>query len=92
MPMRTGPLPILDTGRDSYAKVLAGALAILTAIVLVPIVGFVTTSAVFIVLVAFAGGYRQPLVLVPVAIVTPLVLWFVFRHGLHVGLPHGLLF
>lgn len=92
MRMRTGPLPLLDTSREAYSKAFLGAIAILVTIVLVPVTGFVVTSAVFVILVAFAGGYRNLLILVPAAIVTPIILWFVFRHGLHVGLPHGFLF
>lgn len=92
MRMRTGPLPLLETGKEAYLKSIAGLAGITALIVLVPITGFVVTSAVFVILAAALGGYRNWLVLIPVAIAAPLILWFVFRYGLYVGLPHGLLF
>lgn len=92
MRMRIGPLPLLDTSRETYLKVLAGLGGILVLIVLVPITGFVTTSAMFLLIGTWLGGYRNWLVLVPVAVATPLILWSVFRYGLYVGLPHGYLF
>jgi hypothetical protein len=90
--MRSGPLPLLDTRRLAYAKSALGFAAIVALVLLLPITGFIVTSALFIFGAAAAGGYRRWSVLVPTAIIIPVVLKLAFRYGLHIALPAGFLF
>lgn len=91
IPMRTGPLPLAAVGRSGYANVALGLVGILAYLLMVTTIGFVTSSSLFIIVATWVSGYRRPLIVLVTAILVSFALRFVFRFGLHVNLPTGLL-
>lgn len=92
MPLRQSPLPALSTNAAAYLRVTAGLAAILVYLIAVNFIGFVVSTTIFIIAATFAGGYRRWLVIIPSAILIAVGLRLVFRFGLHVGLPLGILY
>ena len=90
IPLRTHPLPAVGTSSSDYVRVGIGLAGILAYLLAVVTFGFVVSSIVFITAATIAGGYRNLLVILPVAITIALALRVVFRFGLHVGLPEGM--
>lgn len=91
IPLRKGALPARETSSAAYLRVAAGLGGILVYLLSVVYLGFVVSTIVFIILGSIAGGYRNILVIVPAAIAVAIALRLVFRFGLHVGLPTGIL-
>lgn len=91
IPLRSGSLPAIETGSDAYLRAGAGLAGILVYLLSVVSLGFVVSTVVFITVGSFVGGYRRLAIVVPVAIGVAVALRLVFRFGLHVGLPEGLL-
>ncbi|MCY4542487.1 MAG: tripartite tricarboxylate transporter TctB family protein [Rhodobacteraceae bacterium] len=90
IPLRTHPLPALATSAGEYLRVGAGLAGILVYLLAVVTLGFVVSTVAFVTLATVAGGYRNFLVIVPVALIVAVTLRVVFRFGLHVGLPEGI--
>lgn len=91
IPMRSGALPAAETAPVAYRRVAYGLGGIFVYLVGVVVVGFVVSTVVFVTAASFAGGYRNMLVVVPTAVAVAVLLRVVFRFGLHVGLPEGIL-
>jgi putative tricarboxylic transport membrane protein len=91
IPQRKGPLPLTEIGWHSYANVAAGLIGIFAYLMLITVIGFVTASALFIIVATWASGYRRVVVTIVTAIAVAFALRLVFRFGLHVNLPTGLL-
>ena len=91
IPLRSGTLPAVETDSGSYLRAGAGLAGILVYLLSVVTFGFVVSTVVFITAASFVGGYRKLVIVVPVAIGVAVALRLVFRFGLHVGLPEGLL-
>lgn len=91
IPMRPNVLPAVETAAAEYGRVGLGLAAILVYLVSVVTLGFVVSTVVFISAASYAGGYRNLVIAVPIAAIVAVSLRLVFRFGLHVGLPEGLL-
>ena len=91
IPLRSGALPAVETDSGSYLRAGAGLAGIFVYLISVVTFGFVVSSVVFITVASFVGGYRKLAIVIPVAIGVAVALRLVFRFGLHVGLPEGLL-
>lgn len=91
IPLRTAVLPAVTTSPEAYARVGAGALGILIYLIGVVTLGFVVSTVIFVTAASFAGGYRDLRITVPAAVCVAVALRLVFRFGLHVGLPEGIL-
>jgi len=91
IPLRSDVLPAAGTSFDAYIRVGIGLVGILVYLLAVVYLGFVSSTIVFIVAASVAGGYHNLLISIPVAIVVAVGLRLVFRFGLHVGLPEGVL-
>lgn len=89
LPMRKGPLPLSELGRHGYANVALGLAGILAYLLMLHVLGFVTSSALFIVAATWVSGYRRPIVVLVTAVLVSFALRYVFRFGLHVNLPTG---
>lgn len=70
------------TGRIAFVIVAVGAY-----FAAMPVLGFPISSAVFLLVFAFALGYRKPVGLLATAVLGPLVIWYVFTAGLEAPLP-----
>lgn len=92
MPLRHDALPVEALTLGSLGKVAIGLFGIVAYLALIGSLGFVVSSSIFIVLTTWLGGYRRMVILVPTAIAVSVALRLVFRFGLHVGLPTGLLY
>ena len=90
VPLRSGALPAERTGSDAYQRVCLGLAGILVYLIGVVTLGFVVSTVTFVSIASVAGGYRNLLVIVPVALAVAVALRLIFRFGLHVGLPEGL--
>ncbi|MCY4463877.1 MAG: tripartite tricarboxylate transporter TctB family protein [Albidovulum sp.] len=91
IPLRTDTLPAVGTTAESYFRVCAGLGGILIYLICVVFLGFVVSTVLFVACATVAGGYRNLLVIIPTAICVAVLLRLVFRFGLHVGLPVGVL-
>ena len=75
-----------STLRRALDVVLVIAMAVLYEIAL-PYTGFVPATAVFLAVMVLFLGERRWYIFVPVAVLTPLILYAIFRLGLNVRLP-----
>jgi len=91
IPLRSEPLPIEQTSRAELARVVLGLTGISVYLIGVTLVGFVTSSVLFIIFGSWLGGYRRPIPLIVTAVITALAIRVVFRFGLNVNLPTGFL-
>ena len=91
IPLRQGILPAVQTSTVAYTRVGLGLAGILIYLLAIVYLGFVVSTVVYITVATYAGGYRNLIVVVPAAILVAIALRLVFRFGLHVGLPVGLL-
>ncbi len=92
--IRPGPLPkaeVLWPGRIGWQRngILLGALAI--SFLLLDLLGFLVTTALFVAAVAFGLGTRSWRILTSVPLLTAIVLYGVFALWLRVPLPRGIL-
>ncbi len=69
-----------DTQDNKRVVVLVGLIGLFFAAM--PFVGFLLSSAVFIVVFTWVLGYRRKLVIAAMAVLGPLVVWYVFTVGL----------
>ena len=67
---------------------LASFLVYLTAL---PYAGFVASSVIFFAVLMLLYGGRKPLLIGAAAILIPVTLFVIFRFGLQIVLPHGVL-
>ena len=91
IPLRSDALPAVGTSAIAYGRVCLGLGGIMAYLFAVITLGFVVSTVVFVTAASVVGGYRNLLVIVPVSIAVAVALRLVFRFGLHVGLPEGLL-
>ena len=91
IPMRTDALPAVGTSLGAFVRAGAGLAGILVYLLCVVTFGFVVSTICFVIVATMIGGYRNLLVIIPVAIAVAVGLRLVFRFGLHVGLPEGML-
>lgn len=91
IPLRNEPISLLSTKAAEYRNVALGIVGILLYLVGVDLLGFVTSSAVFVIVATWLGGYRRPIIVVATAIAVAFALRAIFRFGLNVNLPTGLL-
>ena len=91
IPLRSGALPAVGTGFAEYARVGIGLAGILVYLIGVVALGFVVSTVIFVTVASVVGGYRNLIVILPTAIGVAVALRLVFRFGLHVGLPEGIL-
>lgn len=75
-----------STLRRALDVVLVIAMAVLYEIAL-PYTGFIPATAVFLAVMVLFLGERRWYIFVPVAVLTPLILYAIFRLGLNVRLP-----
>lgn len=78
--------------KNEFVRVLFSVLLLLSYTILFPVIGFITTSAIFIGIFSFMFGQRSPLKLGAVMIVIPVLVWMLFELIFVIPLPHGLLF
>lgn len=77
-------------GRSTLRKTLDVVLVIVLAIlydIALPYAGFIPSTAVFLAAMVLFLGERKWYIFVPVAVLTPLILYAIFRLGLNVRLP-----
>ena len=91
LPLRRNALPFIVTEPGGYRNVFVGLIGVLCYIAIVYFLGFVVASTLFITIATMVGGYRRWTVVVPSAIFVSVCLRLIFRYGLHVQLPEGLL-
>jgi hypothetical protein len=92
LPLRREVLPLSELKFPNYLNVGLGIIGILAYLMAIGLLGFVTSSALFIIVATWLSGYRRPMVILATAILVPFTLRLVFRFGLHVGLPTGALY
>ena len=92
IPLRRIDLPAVTTKRIEYLKVILGLLGILIYLLSVLFFGFVVSTVIFVSLMSYFGGYKNIAISFGVAVAVSLLLRVIFRYGLHVNLPQGLLF
>ncbi|WP_018701381.1 tripartite tricarboxylate transporter TctB family protein [Amorphus coralli] len=78
---------IADEEPQKTGRILFVIVAVGLYFAAMPVLGFPLSSAVFLLVFAFALGYRKPVGLVATAILGPLVIWYVFTAGLEAPLP-----
>lgn len=79
-----------EGGRSTLRKTLDVVLVIVLAIlydIALPYAGFIPSTAVFLAAMVLFLGERKWYIFVPVAVLTPLILYAIFRLGLNVRLP-----
>jgi hypothetical protein len=77
---------------NELPRVLFSTLLLLAYTWLFPVVGFMTTSVVFIGAFAYFFGQRDPRRLLAVMTVAPALVWALFEIIFVIPLPHGLIF
>ncbi|MBI4608415.1 MAG: tripartite tricarboxylate transporter TctB family protein [Candidatus Rokubacteria bacterium] len=78
-------------GREAAVRVAGAALILVLYLALLDTVGYLLLTPVTLAaLIVFLGFRRWP-VLVPVAVLTPIVVYYGFRWGMKILLPEGLL-
>ena len=82
-------LPVVTMSREEWRRVLVACMNVVVYAILLWGIGFILSSALFIVAVATTAGYRKPSVIIPTAILLPIVTSLVFQWGLKVHLPAG---
>ena len=92
IPLRKIDLPAVTTNRIEYLKVILGLLGIFIYLLSVLFLGFVVSTVIFVSLMSYFGGYKNIAISFGVAVAVALLLRLIFRYGLHVNLPQGLLF
>jgi putative tricarboxylic transport membrane protein len=92
VPLRHDVLPVAQLTRQNYRNVGFGLIGIFAYLALIEVLGFVTSSSIFIATATWLSGYRRLSVLLPTAVLVSVALRLVFRFGLHVGLPTGLFY
>ena len=92
IPLRRIDLPAVTTDRIEYLKVIFGLLGIFIYLLSVLFFGFVVSTVIFVSLMSYFGGYKNIAISFGVAVAVSLLLRLIFRYGLHVNLPQGLLF
>jgi hypothetical protein len=90
IPFRSEALPIATTTWVELSRVALGLCAILIYIISIGLLGFVTSSIIFVSVASWVGGYRRPVVVILTAIIASIVIRVVFRFGLNVNLPTGM--
>lgn len=75
-----------------FPRVLLSALYLLAYAFLFPMLGFVSTSFLFIGILSFQFGQRNPLKLAALMIFIPVSVWILFELVFVIPLPHGLLY
>ena len=65
--------------------------AFLVYLAVLPYAGFIVASIPFFAVLMFLYGTRSPAVIDAVAVIMPLILYTVFRHGFQIVLPRGIL-
>ena len=79
-----------EGGRSTLRKTLDVVLVIVLAVlydIALPYAGFSPSTAVFLAAMVLFLGERKWYIFVPVAVLTPLILYAIFRLGLNVRLP-----
>ena len=79
-----------EGGRSTLRKTLDVVLVIVLAVlydIALPYAGFIPSTAVFLAAMVLFLGERKWYIFVPVAVLTPLILYAIFRLGLNVRLP-----
>lgn len=79
-----------EGGRSTLRKTLDVVLVIVLAIlydIALPYAGFIPSTAVFLAAMVLFLGERKWYIFVPVTVLTPLILYAIFRVGLNVRLP-----
>ena len=92
IPLRRIDLPAVTTNRIEYLKVILGLLGIFIYLLSVLFLGFVVSTVIFVSLMSYFGGYKNIAISFGVAVAVSLLLRLIFRYGLHVNLPQGLIF
>ena len=92
IPLRKIDLPAVTTNRIEYLKVILGLLGIFIYLLSVLFLGFVVSTVIFVSLMSYFGGYKNIAISFGVAVAVSLLLRLIFRYGLHVNLPQGLIF
>jgi putative tricarboxylic transport membrane protein len=91
---RAAPAPDEDAAALAVGErgLAAGALAVLLAyVVLLPTLGFVLATIPFFAVLMALFGERRPIPVVAGAVAMTAILYGLFRHGLGIFLPRGLL-
>lgn len=78
--------------KNELLRVLFLGLLVLAYTILFPVIGFVTTSALFVGVFSFLFGQRSPFKLGAVMVMIPALVWILFEIIFVIPLPHGLLF
>lgn len=86
---RNDVLPVVEMSGEGWKRAAFAAANIVLYAILLPLVGFFASSALFIFAMAVSAGYRRMLIVIPTAILFPLATVYVFRWGLRVLLPSG---
>ncbi|MGH7714656.1 MAG: tripartite tricarboxylate transporter TctB family protein [Vulcanimicrobiaceae bacterium] len=82
-------LPLaVDEGDFTYLALLAIGVTVVFAYLL-PWLGFLVATILFLAAIAFVGRYRRPWPMVATSIIAPIVLIFVFMKIVYVALPLG---
>lgn len=79
-----------EGGRSTLRRALDVVLVITMAVlheIALPYTGFIPATAVFLAVMVLFLGERRWYIFVPVAVLTPLILYAIFRLGLNVRLP-----
>ena len=86
------PAPTINPFKDK--GVLGGFIIVLLCIAFVLLfepLGYVLDSAILCAIIMWMVGKRQPLTIILVSVLVPLILWFVFYKLLTVNIPMGVL-
>jgi putative tricarboxylic transport membrane protein len=88
---RTDVIPLVEMTSEDWKRVGTIFGLILLFFLGLPLIGFVPAAALFIGAVAFLLGYKRFLIVGAVAIAGSVLIAAVFRYGLKVQLPSGLI-
>ena len=71
------------------SKLVIGMLIAIAAAYILPVIGFIPTSVLFLIAYGLLLGERRPLVLILTGLIATIVLYFVFQGPLRIFLPRG---
>jgi len=79
---------ITITGSD-IKRIIVAVLILFLYAFLFPIIGFLTTSIIFIGILSFLFGQRNYIKILVLMLLIPAIVWMVFQHLFSIPLPHG---
>lgn len=91
---KNGKLPVSAEGFQAFlrSKLLLGMIVCAVTAIVLPYIGFIPTSFLFLIVYGILLGEKRPQVLVITGVAATLILYIIFQGPLSIFLPRGMFF